>query len=102
MRKIKTETELEEVMMEDTPMPAGVINTGGYRNLGFECGCGIEHGVNDPNITQIANYRPVKVLFKCSTHYTKVRIKGFFKQTCVSEVTWPITLTDKIVKDRGL
>ena len=26
--------------------------------------------------------KPVKILFKCSTHYTKVRIKGIFSQAC--------------------
>ena len=102
MKVIKTEDELTGVMMEDSPMPPGVINTSGYSNLGFDCGCGSTHGVNDPSIKQIANYKPVKVLFKCSTHYTKVRIKGIFFQTCVSEATWAISLTDKIVKDRDL
>lgn len=102
MKIINTEDELNEEMRNDAPMPPGVIDTKGYRNLGFECGCGQMHGVNDPTVRQIANYRPVKVLFKCSTHYTKVRIKGIFSQTCVSECTWPIKLTDDIVKKRGL
>ena len=87
---------------DDNPMPPGVIDTAGYRNLGFDCGCGDTHGVNDPSIQQIANFRPVKVLFKCSSHYTKVRIKGIFSQTCVSEATWSISLSDEIVKKRGL
>ena len=102
MKVIKTEDELTGVMMEDSPMPPGVIKTSGYSNLGFDCGCGSTHGVNDPSIKQIANYKPVKVLFKCSTHYTKVRIKGIFSQTCVSEATWEISLTSKIVKDNNL
>ena len=102
MKVIKTEEELKEVFHDDNPMPPGVIDTAGYRNLGFDCGCGDTHGVNDPSIQQIANFRPVKVLFKCSSHYTKVRIKGIFSQTCVSEATWSISLSDKIVKKRGL
>ena len=102
MKVITTEEELSSAMTEDNPMPSGVINTSGYLNLGFNCGCGNTHGVNDTNIQQIANYRPVKILFKCSTHYTKVRIKGIFSQTCVSESTWEINLTSKIVKDRNL
>ena len=102
MKKIKTEKELTEVFHNDNPMPPGVIDTAGYKNLGFDCGCGDVHGVNDPLVQQIANFRPVKVLFKYSSHYTKVRIKGIFSQTCVSEATWPISLTDDIVKKRGL
>tara|TARA_B100001057_G_C22519383_1_gene821217 strand:+ start:484 stop:795 length:312 start_codon:yes stop_codon:yes gene_type:complete len=102
MKKIKTEKELSQILLDDPPMPPGVINTSGYGNLGFDCGCGKTHDVNDPNIKQIANYRPVKVLFKCNSHYTKVRIKGIFSQTCVPEATWPIKLTDSIVKKRKL
>ena len=102
MKIIKTEDELTELLMDDPPMPAGVINTTGYKNLGFDCGCGETHGVNDPDIQQIANYKPVKVLFKCTSHYTKVRIKGIFSQTCVSEATWLIKLTSKVVKKNKL
>tara|TARA_E500000178_G_C16534383_1_gene535848 strand:- start:203 stop:511 length:309 start_codon:yes stop_codon:yes gene_type:complete len=102
MKVIKSEKELTEVFHNDNPMPPGVINTTGYGNLGFDCGCGKTHGVNDPSVQQIASFRPVKVLFKCKSHYTKVRIKGIFSQTCISECTWPIKLTDDIVKKRGL
>lgn len=102
MKEIKTEKELTEMMMQDPPMPPSVINTTGYGNLGFECGCGKFHGVNEHGIQQIASYRPVKILFKCYTHYTKVRIKGIFKQTCISEWTCKNTLLAKIVKSKGL
>ena len=102
MKKIKTEKELTEMMMQDPPMPPSVMDTTGYGNLGFECGCGNFHGVNESGIQQIACYRPVKILFKCDTHYTKVRIKGIFKQTCISEWTCKNTLLSKIVKSKGL
>ena len=102
MRTIESKYEFLTAMAEQTAMPASVMSTGGYRNLGFDCGCGDVHGVNDPLVQQIANFRPVKVLFKCSSHYTKVRIKGIFSQTCVSEATWSISLSDEIVKKRGL
>ena len=102
MREIKTEKELTKLMMEDPPMPPSVMNTTGYGNLGFECGCGDFHEVNDPWIQQIASYRPVKIMFKCETHYTKVRIKEIFKQTCISEWTCKNSLLSKIVKKRGL
>ena len=102
MKIINTEEELSQILLADPPMPPGVINTSGYGNLGFDCGCGKTHGVNDSSIKQIANYRPVKVLFKCNTHYTKVRIKGIFSQTCVPEATWSIKLSDTIVKKRKL
>ena len=90
------------MMMQDSPMPPSVMDTTGYGNLGFECGCGKFHGVNETGIQQIASYRPVKIMFKCNTHYTKVRIKGIFKQTCISEWTCKNTLLAKIVKSKGL
>ena len=102
MRVIKTEKELSEAMLEDPPMPTSVMKTSGYGNLGFECGCGEMHGVNEHGIQQIASYRPVKIMFKCKTHYTKVRIKGIFRQTCLSEWTCKNSLLSKIVKKREL
>ena len=102
MRIIETEEEYTEAIMEEQPMPASVMKTGGYFDLSFECGCGLSHGVNDSAVQQIASFRPVKILFKCKTHYTKVRIKGIFKQTCISEWTCKNSLAANIVKKKGL
>ena len=102
MRIIETEEEYTEAIMEEQPMPASVMKTGGYFDLAFECGCGKMHGVNDPTIQQIASFKPVKILFKCSTHYTKVRIKGIFKQTCISEWTIENKFVAKFVNEKGL
>ena len=102
MRELKSEKEVLESMQEDAPMPASVMSTGGYGNLGFDCGCGDIHGVNSLDVQQIASFRPVKILFKCQTHYTKVRIKGIFKQTCVSEWTCKNSLFSKMANDRKL
>ena len=65
MKEIKNEKELTEAMHEDAPMPPSVMSTGGYGNLGFDCGCGEIHGVNGHDVQQIASFRPVKILFKC-------------------------------------
>ena len=102
MKKITTDSGLQAVFHNDNPMPSGVINTSGYGNLGFECGCGKSHGVNDYSIQQIANFRPVKILFKCDTHYTKVSIKEIFSQTCVSEATFTVAFMDKLTREKGL
>ena len=99
---IKNQEEFLKVMSEDNPMPASVMSTGGYGNLGFECGCGQTHRVNDPYIQKIASFRPVKILFKCATHYTKVRIKGIFSQTYISEWTCKNSLLSDIVKKNDL
>ena len=102
MRIIKTAQELLEAFTEDTPMPAGVMKTEGYGSLGFECGCGQFHGVNAYDVQQIASFRPVKILFKCSSHYTKVRIKGIFTQTCISEWTCENSIAADYVKKNNL
>ena len=102
MRIIDTEEEYTEAIMEEQAMPASVMKTGGYFDLSFECGCGQCHGVNDPTVQQIASFRPVKILFKCKTHYTKVRIKGIFKQTCISEWTCKNSLAADFAKKRGV
>ena len=102
MRVLKTEKEYLEAMQEEQPMPASVMKTGGYFDLAFECGCGATHGVNSSDVQQIASFRPVKILFKCKTHYTKVRIKGIFKQTCISEWTCKNSLPAAIAKKAGL
>lgn len=102
MRIINTAQELVNAFTEDTPMPAGVMKTEGYGNLGFECGCGETHGVNSYDVQQIASFRPVKILFKCSSHYTKVRIKGIFSQSCISEWTCKNSIAADAVKKLNL
>ena len=102
MKFIENEDEYLTAIQEDQPMPASVMSTGGYSDLDFECGCGSRHGVNSHEVQQIASFRPVKILFKCKTHYTKVRIKGIFSQSCVSEWTCKNSLTADIVKKKGL
>lgn len=102
MRIINTAEEMLEAFMEDTPMPANVFKTGGYGALEFECGCGQSHGVNSYNVQQIAAFRPIKILFKCSSHYTKVRIKGIFSQTCISEWTCKNSIAADFTKKHNL
>lgn len=102
MKVIKTVDELMSAFTKDTPMSAGVMKTEGYRNLGFECGCGEFHGVNSYDVQQVVSFRPVKILFKCSTHYTKVRIKGIFSQTCISEWTCENSIGADFVKKYNL
>lgn len=99
---LKNKEECLEAIQEDAAMPASVMSTGGYGNLGFECGCGIMHGVNGSDVRQVLSFRPVKILFRCDTHYTKVRIKGIFSQTCVSEWSVKNVLFDKILKNFDL
>ena len=98
MRTIETKYEFLAAMGEDTAMPASVMSTSGYDNLGFDCGCAEMHAVNGYDVEQIASFRPVKILFKCNSHYTKVRIKGIFRQTCISEWTCKKSIAERKAK----
>ena len=100
MRTIESKYEFLAAMAEQNAMPASVMSTGGYGNLGFDCGCGEMHAVNGYDVEQIASFRPVKILFKCKSHYTKVRIKGIFKQTCISEWTCKIPIAEGKTKSK--
>ena len=99
MKILKTKEDFLSVIEIDRPIPASNISTEGYRNLGFECGCGKFHGVNDSHILKTATFFPVKVLFKCETHFTKVHIKGILFQTCISEWTCENSLFEKWFKE---
>ncbi len=100
MRTIETKYEFLAAMGEDTAMPASVMSTSGYDNLGFDCGCAEMHAVNGYDVEQIASFRPVKILFKCKSHYTKVRIKGIFRQTCISEWTCKNSIAEGKTKSK--
>ena len=100
MRTIESKYEFLAAMAEQNAMPASVMSTGGYSNLGFDCGCGEMHAVNGYDVEQIASFRPVKILFKCKSHYTKVRIKGIFKQTCISEWACKIPIAEGKTKSK--
>ena len=49
MKIIETVDGVMEKIRKDQPMPPHVIKTEGYFNLGFMCGCGMSHSVNDEN-----------------------------------------------------
>ena len=100
MRTIESKYEFLAAMAEQNAMPASVMSTGGYGNLGFDCGCGEMHAVNGYDVEQIVSFRPVKILFKCKSHYTKVRIKGIFKQTCISEWACKIPIAEDKTKSK--
>ena len=100
MRTIESKYEFLTAMAEQTAMPASVMSTGGYRNLGFDCGCGEMHAINGYDVEQVASFRPVKILFKCKSHYTKVRIKGIFRQTCIPEWTCKVSIAEGKTKSK--
>ena len=62
------------------------VKTKGYGALFYNCGCGEDHNLNDDNILQFAAAPIVKLILLCPKNfYTFIKIKGFFKQTCITE-----------------
>ena len=102
IRIIKSEEEISKIFNSEKPMPSNTLNTEGYKSLGYECGCGQFHGVNAPGIEKVACYYPVAFMFKCSSHYTKVEIKGWLRQQCYSIYSFEIKFFDQFLKDRNL
>ena len=102
VKLIKSEMALEMVLSSEKPLPPNVMSTKGYGNLGYECGCGQFHGVNSSFIEVVACFKPVAFLFKCETYYTKVEIKGFFKQKCFSIYSYKISLLNKVLENLKL
>lgn len=82
--------------------PPDTIDTLGYGPLGFECGCGRMHGLNDFDVERVASALPVKAIYRCSSHITFVHIKGIFKQKCITEWSASIELFDEVAADLGL
>jgi len=98
MIKLSNSSEfLAEVKKEKLLSPEKLA-TKGYGLLQFECGCGALHGVNDRNIEILGTSFPVKILFRCNKNITKVQIKGFFKQKCIS--LW--TLENELITEEDL
>lgn len=87
MHSITTVEALSEQFSSEQMMPPETLVTNGYGGLIFECGCGDTHGVNESQVEVVGCFHPVGFLFKCSSHYTRVNIKGWFKQRCESIYT---------------
>jgi len=102
MKQLTTREQFVLELHKEKVIPPSRINTEGYGQLKFECGCGEFHGVNDHRIEIVASYMPVKILFKCSSNYTKVHVKGFFKQKCLSLWTIKTDLVQDITQDLNL
>ena len=105
MRKILTIEEFDVEVLQEKLHPPDKIDTKGYGNLQFDCGCGSQHGVNQFGIEKIAvmmRGMKWKVVFKCPKNYTAVSIKGFLKQKCISEWTSEVSLLENWVEENGL
>jgi hypothetical protein len=105
MKKILTMEEFDVKVLQEKFEHPDKVDTKGYGNLQFDCGCGSQHGVNEFGIEKVARLRKGmkwKVLFKCPTNFTAVTIKGMFKQKCISEWTSEVSLIEDYVKEVGL
>ena len=102
MNILKTEEQLIEKFSSQRLNPPNTIDTKGYRDLAFECGCGKFHGVNDFDVERLASALPVKAIYRCSSHITFIHIKGLFRQKCITEWSATTELFGKVAKTLGM
>jgi len=98
MKMLKSYEELASELHKENLLLPDKIQTKGYGQLRFDCGCGQSHGVNDQDVQVVGTYLPVKIIFKCPRSYTKVQIKGLFKQKCLSLWAVPADVVDDLFK----
>lgn len=86
MKILKTDHETNLELAKIKLQSPTAIKTKGYGNLYYECGCGDDHNVNDDKVLKFAAAPIIKLILLCPNNfYTFIKIKGFFKQTCISE-----------------
>lgn len=76
---LKNSNEIARELGKIKLLPADTMNTQGYKNLSYWCGCERFHGVNDSDVTVAACVLPVQFVFACESHFTFVKMKGIFK-----------------------
>ena len=86
MKIIKTSEDALTVLKKTRLQAPEALKTKGYNYLPYECGCGKSHDVNDPKVIQFAAAQIIRLILLCpNKFYTMIKIKGFFKQKCISE-----------------
>ena len=88
MKIVKTDTETNLLLAKIKLQDPSALKLKGYGPLFYYCGCGDAHDINDDDIVKFAASPIVKLILLCpNKFYTFIKIKGFFKQTCISEWT---------------
>ena len=90
MKILKTDIETNLLLAKINLQDPSALKIKGYGPLFYYCGCGDAHDINDDNIVKFAASPIVKLILLCpNKFYTFIKIKGFFKQTCITE--WSCT-----------
>lgn len=86
MKILNTDTETNLELAKIKLQSPTAIKTKGYGDLYYDCGCGNSHNVNDEEMSKFAAAPIVKLIMLCpKKFYTFIKIKGFFKITCITE-----------------
>ena len=94
MEKITGIKTLTEIADEESWVPSDRLDTAGYGNIDFECGCGKRHVLSLTPFIHCAT--PVKFVTVCSKNIcTLVRVKGIFSQSCESQWSCKRSLFEK-------
>ena len=86
MKILKTDIETNIQLAKIKLQSPTALKIKGYGDLYYDCGCGDSHNINDDEILKFAAAPIVKlILLSTKKDYTFIKIKGFFKQTCITE-----------------
>lgn len=86
MKILKTDIEVNIELAKIKLQSPTALKIKGYGNLFYDCGCGVSHNINDDEILKFAAAPIVKLILLCpKKFYTFIKIKGFFKQACITE-----------------
>ncbi len=86
MKILKTDIETNLLLAKINLQDPSALKIKGYGSLFYDCGCGDSHDINDDNIVKFAASPIIKLILLCpNKFYTFIKIKGFFKQTCITE-----------------
>jgi hypothetical protein len=86
MKILKTDNEVNLELAKIKLQSPTALKIKGYGDLYYDCGCGESHNINDDEILKFAAAPIIKLVLLCpKKFYTFINIKGFFKQTCITE-----------------
>ena len=98
MKILKTDTETNLLLAKIKRQDPSALKIIGYGPLFYYCGCGDAHDINDDDIVKFAASPIVKLILLCpNKFYTFIKIKGFFKQTCLTEWSCPKKIFEKAI-----
>ena len=87
MELINSISDFEAKLNKERMIPISATKLSLYKNVSYECGCGLRHDISGPECLKFAAAKTIKLLMRCNNDfYTFFKIKGLFRVRC--ETFW--------------